>query len=461
MKRNSFKLSILAIAALLLGFGVSSCGDDNKTNEPEKPITPVTPNTDDAMTSTEQKEYLEDVAEEFMNQMPSSDFDNLSDLGYFIYETYGEDYDWESVGDWAKDLWNDLKEPLGTRTTESDRWGYTYVYTNFKSVLMASNFTGHFTASNGVWIRTDASDLQFIFNDQKGKQCVLKLVTSGNIKRVHALNIDEYQNYNGGTEYYDRTQCIIGVPENILVTLTQGSEQVMKTTVNIDLNSLSGEEFDVSKGALNVKCITELNNGYKINVSQVAYSANNSTSASFSFTKNSKALVTAAVSSDISGIPNCNVSAFSSDFDIDNYNTDDANAQAPFVKLDILGKVQIQGRLNNVRQIVDYLEDADDNDTNLSVYTNYINKVNSLTDVHLFYNGSSTKQATVLLEPFEDYSYGGKTWYTVEPVLKFYDGTSYSTFEAFFNETSFKQTIDSFKRLANRYAALVNEHIDW
>lgn len=448
------------IACCVFSILTISCGGDNTKDEPTPTITPVTPDPDKAMTPTQQKEKLENVAIEFMNQLPSSDFDDISTLGNYIRNNYGEDYDWESVGDWARDLWDDTKQATGITDRES-RWGYTIAYTNFNSLLMASNFTGHFTAKNGTWRRTDANDLQFIFDDQNGTTCVLKLVTSGHITKVHAGSIDEYQYYQGSTEYYDRTNCTIGVPENIVVTLTQGSKEVVKTTVKIDLESLSGEEFDISKNNLSLTTLVELNNGYKFNLSQVSYKANQKASTSFVMTKNGKEMVTLAASSTLSGIPACNASAFANDFDIDDYNTDNANALNPYVKIDILGKVQIQGKVNDVRNFVEDLQDADDNYSNETKYKQFINNANSLMDVNVFYDGKAAKQANIRLEPFIDWSWNGKDYWTVEPVIVFFDGSSYSTFEAFFNDTNFKKTIDNFKHLANRYASLVDETIDW
>ena len=477
-KMKTLKTTILFVALATCMSVVSSCGDDDPATEPNTdPVTPVTPDASEAMSSAKQKEYLETVALEFMDLMPSSDFSEIADLGQYMNDTYGDDYDWESVGDWAEDIFDASKEALGTKTTESDtdKWGsytykYNYIYTNYKAVLLASNFVGHFTAQNGKWTLSKANDLQFIFKDKSGKECIIKLETSGNVKKVYAFNEDDWQDYdwneNGYTytsnEYYDRTQYTIGVPEKIVVTLTQGGNQVVKTTVNVDLGSITNEQFDISKNSLTVSASVELNNGYKFDCSQVAYTANSKASATFVMSKNGTSLVSAAVSGDISGIPSCNVDAFSSDnFDVDDYNTDDANAKNAFVKLDIIGKVQIQGTVSDVRKFADYINDADDNDTNEATYKSYINQANGLADVNLFYDGKATKQASIKLEPFVDETWNGKTWWTVEPVIYFYDGSSYSTFEAFFNETDFKKVIDTFKTLSNKYADLIDERIDW
>jgi hypothetical protein len=72
----------------------------------------------------------------------------------------------------------------------------------------------------------------------------------------------------------------------------------------------------------------------------------------------------------------------------------------------------------------------------------------------LYYN-SDTRQASIALEPFENEDRYEKYWYS-EPVLKFDDGTSYSTFEAFFDKTSFKEVIDNFNKLIGDYQAMVD-----
>lgn len=479
MKKTLFSTAALLMMSALFSFSFVSCGsdDDNSSSDPLTHIEPSTPSEKEAMSPEDQKEYLETVALELMDQIPSSDFQSIANLGMYINDTYLDDYDWDEVDEWGEDILDAAQEALGTKTTENeqDRWGsytyiYNYVYTNYKAVLMASNFTGHFTAKNGSWHLTKANDLQFIFDDKSGKQCVIKLETSGNVKKVHAFNIDDWFDYDSNRSgytytynyYYDRTAYTIGIPENIVVTLIQGGSQVIKTTIKINLDNIKDEVFDISKGSLTLSANIELNNGYRFNLSQVAYTANTKASVSFIMSKNGKNLITMGAAADANDIPSCNVSEFSTkDFDFDDYDTDKTNAKNAFVKVDVLGKVQLQGTISDMRKYSEYLEDADDNETDESSFKSYIKRANSLTDINIFYDGKTTKQATVTMEPFVDESWNGRTWWTAEPVINFYDGTSYSTFEAFFNEKDFKKTIDSFKKLANKYADLIDEEIDW
>lgn len=464
-------VSLLLIGSVFsLSSALVSCGgDDDSVDSPivnPDPIKPEEPSQNEAMTPLEQKEYLDVIARGFMDKTPASDFNEISKLCNHISNTYTDNYDWDEVGDWGSEIFESLKESLGTtdKEQEKDSWGeYNYIYTNYKALVMASNFKGQFKAIGNKWELSKADDLQFIFSDQHGKECVLKLVTSGNVKKVFIGNIDEWVDYNYdysndyyiSNDYYDRTQLTVGVPENIVVTLTQGGSQVVKVTVKLNIGDLSNDKFDLSKNQLTASTLVELNNGYKFNVSQVAYNGNNKTSVSFDMSKNGESLASVAFSSDISGIPSCNIDAMVSG-NIDEEDFNNSNMKNVYVKLDIMGKLQIQGTLSDVRKFTDYINEADDNDDDEKTFKSYVNQANSLANFNLFYDGKSTKQATVTLEAFEEESWNGIKYWYMEPMLNFYDGSSYSTFDAFFNDKDFKSVIDAFEKLADNYASLIN-----
>ena len=464
-------VSLLLIGSVFsLSSALVSCGgDDDSVDSPivnPDPIVPEEPSKNEAMTPLEQKEYLDLIARGFMDKTPASDFNEISKLYNHISNTYTDNYDWDEVGDWGSEIFESLKESLGTTNKEQEKysWGeYNYIYTNYKALVMASNFKGQFKAIGNKWELSKADDLQFIFSDQHGKECVLKLVTSGNVKKVFIGNIDEWVDYNYdysndyyiSNDYYDRTQLTVGVPENIVVTLTQGGSQVVKVTVKLNIGDLSNDKFDLSKNQLTASTLVELNNGYKFNVSQVAYNGNNKTSVSFDMSKNGESLASVAFSSDISGIPSCNIDAMVSG-NIDEEDFNNSNMKNVYVKLDIMGKLQIQGTLSDVRKFTDYINEADDNDDDEKTFKSYVNQANSLANFNLFYDGKSTKQATVTLEAFEEESWNGMKYWYMEPMLNFYDGSSYSTFDAFFNDKDFKSVIDAFEKLADNYASLIN-----
>lgn len=318
---------------------LSSCGDDNSGTEdpdvPDQPITPDKPSEENAMSPTDQKERMDNIARAFMSMTPASDFKNYADLINYVDETYDEcNYDWDNVNSWARNSWEAIRKATGNKTTKKYDDYASVVYTEYTALALASNFTGHFRANNGTWVKESgkANDLQFTFTDQNAQTCVLKLETSGNVKKVYVANFEEWTDYDSDTykwcDYYDRTKCTIGVPENIVLTLTQNGTQIVKTTVKIDIASLSGENFDVSKDNITASAVIEMSNGYEFRLSQAAYSGNQKASASYSMSKNGTKLATVSIAGDISGIPSCNVEAFSKgDFDFDDYNTDNATAK--------------------------------------------------------------------------------------------------------------------------------------
>lgn len=400
---------------------------------------------------------MDAIAQEFMRMTPASDFKSYSDLGNYMYDTYS-DYNWDKVDEWAKKCWESARKETG-KTEEKGEWD-NYVYTDYSALLLTSNFTGHFTANNGKWVKESgkANDLQFTFTDQNAKKCVLKLETSGNVKKVYAANITDWDDdydyaSNKWTDYCDRTKCTIGVPENIVVTLTQNGTELVKTTAKIDLASLSGENFDISKNSFTASTLLELSNGYKFNVSQVAYTGNQKCSVVYSMSKSGTQLASVSVASDLSGIPSCNVEAFSrDDFDI---NTDSINGKNALVKIDIMGKLQLQGTLKDVRKVADYIDKANKNDENENKFKQWMNSANEQIDINLFYDNSSVKQAAVQLEAFSETEWGGSKYWEMEPVLVFFDGSSSSMFDVFFNDTDFKDTIKAFEALIGEYEGLI------
>lgn len=469
-----FYISTAFILASFICIGFISCnkGNDSLLDQDSSSSSKTSRfATNRLMSSNSQKEYLEQVALEVMDLMPASDFKSQADLANFIRKNYGKNYEWKSVGDWLKDIFDVSIVSLNLQTTETDNKGNTiqeYFYNNYKSLIFASNFVGHFTAQNGRWTMEEAEDLQFVFPDQYGRTCVINLQTSGENKKVHAFDLLKRYDYKQLTVanhyisyyYYDLTQCIVNVPEKIIISLTQGEEKIVESTLQIELSDITSEEFDISKEDLTFSFTTNLNNGYQFNISQLLYKASKDVSLSFSFNKGDKQILTLGLSSDLKGIPSVNVDAFSR-IEINKYNYDltKANASDAYVKADIIGKVQIQGVVYDVRNYIENYDQAN-NSTVEDKHKKYVNAANLLSDINLFYDGNDVKQAVAKLESFTKENWNGVTW-KAEPVIQFLDGSSYSTFTAFFNEEDFNHTIDSFKALADRYADIMERRINW
>ena len=468
-KLKSFSVLVATTVALAL----ASCSKSDKSSGGE-PVIPVTPDQSEAMTPAEQKSYIEKTGTEFINQVPSSDFQSIANLCSYAQDAYGERYDWDAVGEWGSQLFMTAQKALGTTSNETSTrnsgsytYRYNYFYNDYTAAVMASNFKGHFTASDGRWTYSNANDLQFIFNDNSGKQCVLSLATSGSEKKVHVTNIDEWidsdysrNGYNYTYNYYyDRTRLTVGIPEHITVKLTQGGTQLVKVDLNINLSDITNEEFDISKSGLSLDATVDINNGYKCRVSQLKYNANKDVAVNATLSKNGRDIVIIAASSSISGLPSVNIGDFTDDeFEKfgDKIINSEANAKNAFAKVDILGKVQAQGTINDVRSFATYLQQASDNYNNESVFKSALNQANALADINIFYDGKATKQASLKFDAFEDGSWGGNSWWVTMPTINFYDGSSYSTFEDFIESDEINSVINSFDRLISQYTKMFN-----
>ena len=80
-----------------------------------------------------------------------------------------------------------------------------------------------------------------------------------------------------------------------------------------------------------------------------------------------------------------------------------------------------------------------------------------LADFNLFYDNTSTKQASVVLDPFLDYEYDGEQEWEYEPVMVFFDGSSNSAFGNFFNEKDFKSLIKMYENMLGDYEDLIKK----
>lgn len=452
------------LALMILGAGAEfvscSSGDDN-TSPINPPVNPVNPTSDEAFSPSEQKEKLESVALELSNHVQASDFNEIASLGRYMRDTYGSRYEWRNVEDWARATYETMLTAVGTPQTEIDEgpdWQDRYITRNYNAIVVVSGFKGHFTARNGQWVKSDANDLQFIFTDQQNRQCTLSLTTSGSTKNLHVKNLTRqdwnYYNENEKSVYESittNTNLTISVPQHIVVTLTQNGGTVVKASIDIDLNALSENEFDIARSSLSAACKIELNNNYTFNLSQVAYTPNSNAAVSFTASKGSTTLVTVAVSATPSGIPSANLSALLGG---DEPSFDSANGKNALVKVDVLGKVQVQGTLTDVRNFVDYLNQAQRNKSSESTFKSYVNQANSCMDVNLFYDNSNVKQATAKIEAFAESNYNGAYW-KAEPTINFYDGSSYSTFATFFNGTDFRKVINAYSKLIDDFRTFV------
>ncbi|MBQ8607400.1 MAG: hypothetical protein IJ417_04320 [Bacteroidaceae bacterium] len=391
----------------------TSCGDDDDET--------IKIEEQDYMSSLEQKQKLEIVGVDLVEHFKAADFQNVYDLALYIEEEYVDYYEADAIEKWADNCLESITKFL---KTEDDYYSYNY----FKRIYAASNFTGHFEPKNGKWVYTAADDLQFSLKDEEGNNCVLKLTTSGKTQTVYVGEDEDWDNYWDDYEV-DVYKEYLDVPEVLTLTLIQGKSTVAKVTINTDLKMMSNPDFDLNNDVYDVKATVTVN-GYDWIVERAYFDGNSSANLSAKFKKDGKVLLS---------------TSGSVDGDVSSEEAKNLN-----LRLDVMGEVQIQGACNDVMKLADILDKAEDEEENEGNFKSYTNQANELIDLGVYY-GTSIKQAYIKLEPFEENDWGYYKYWESEPVIYFFDGSSYSTFEAFFNESSFNDFIDAVKDLINDY----------
>ena len=240
---------------------------------------------------------------------------------------------------------NAVKTALGGSYTEEGKYGYIYQYTDYKYLLKASTFTGHFIVRNNKWVKeSDASDLQFTFTDSNGKVCVARVTTSGSTKTIHVVDDDDSQGWNGNIRNYDRNKYYIDVPSHIEATYTMGGKEMVSVSVDIDVSAL-GEEWDLSsQGAstsVYARVSKESGGQYDIVVNRAGYYAGSGAYVDFSLSNDGQVILTAEATA--AGTLNVNSKNV---YDEPEIAPEDFGAAS--ANVDILGRVQVKSTINNV-----------------------------------------------------------------------------------------------------------------
>lgn len=433
---KKMKWLVLPLFSLALATPIfTSCSEDDET--PVEELIPPGHNPDTLLTIDEQKRQLEATGKKFVEEIKASDFQNVADLARYIKNTY-KNYNDDAIEDWADDCLDAITSSV-VDTEES----YGDIYNYYNRIYVASKYKGHFKAENGRWICTNASagDLQFMVKDQNGQDCVVKLTASGNTKRIFiGEDWDEfylgYDYYYGSQYKYEIYNEYVDIPEVATVTMTQGGNVLATLTINTPVLSIESDEFDPETDKFDVSATMKVN-GYEWKIERAQFDGSSSATAKMGIYKNGAALLTVTASAE--------------------GNVGNEEARNLNLNIDVLGEVQIKGNCSEVNALIDKMEAADRNDENEGNFKSYINQANELLDLGVYYHGSETKQAYLKFEPFEDsyYYYGNRysEWYA-EPVICFSDGTSYSTFEAFFDEGSFRGVINALETLINNFENL-------
>lgn len=444
------------------------------------------------------KARIDEIGREFVSNFSATEFNELKNTLRYIKDTFCE----EEVSTNTVTNWYDAcLDAITKEDSKHDETGgyndpwyideYYYHYTDLTRLYAASQFVGHFTIKDNIWIREEGefNDMQFTAPDEDGKLCTLKLTTAGETKKVFIGETQTEDWYNGmveqrdslaydvvtrvdslGVEYLDTIraypigtiykytsdvdvntyQNYVFIPEKITIEYTQGNSQILKTVVTTDHSALKSNRYDITTEDLSVQVETFVN-GFEFVMDKMIYGAGKNVEVSCRLNKSGMNLITLSASSDL---------AVSGDiYDSDNMVVD--KCQNSVLSLDLIHQAQLKFACSDGVKLDELMDVAEANETDETIYKQQLAEINKLMTGGLYFDGQATRQAYVTVEPFQETSEWDTTYtyWTWEPVMNFEDGSNYSLCTTFFNEDDFRSLInmawdvaDDFVNLANQFA---------
>ena len=458
-KTNLFFAFVLMTSACL----ISSCkGGDDPTggllDDPKGTMGVLSPD--------EQKDFLVDVGEELINTFNPNDQKEAVELADELYYKY-KNYDWDAISEEFEDELDDIY------STEFESFfgmprrmidvinGKKKVSLENKEILLTLSKFGRiieFDDKNKTVkiTKTDEPSITAKFSDSEGTQCELKVWGDGkDIEGSYTYEdyywepqFDEWGNWIGEEKIYQGKRTIrVKVPRTIKMHLKHGSNSLISFTFNWDSNIKDYVNTSLNLQVINLVFAEET----KVSTTEA--------SAVFSFSYGDKGLIAAAVN-----LPKYELIDWEGGKDIteeegenwleeydDKYKSMLGKVGKGEVKLDIFGKVQLRGGVTDGAALVDayynwgdkYYNDEQDECQDLC------DLLNKYIYLSVYYNNTTTEQAKLLMQVYEDY-YG----YDIEPIMYFPQDETSIAVMTYFNSSKFLGLVDLVEELANSYIAL-------
>ena len=442
--REFRRFGYLMLGASLV-FGVAACGSSDEGNEPipggTDPGNKTEINTE--LTPEQKKLELDKTAKRALALVKATDFTNIENIANYVDKKLSSEHATAKISKWWKDKLKSFWTDLGKREKDMKV---------MQRMIDLSQINGHFKVVNGQWVREDANDLQFVFNDNNGKECVLKLVLEGKQTNMYVPFLDDEEREYKGNGDFDRTkiETKLNIPEHATLTLTQGGNTLMTGELNTKVST--NGMLDVAKDNIEANCKLTINN-YVVEVKRALFEAAKGAMGEATITVGNQKLFNMVISANGKA-------------------TNDRIEGVGEVSMafDILGEVQFKGKIDDGSTFNKWYRKLDEGGTHKnynfvyyteSEYKGFVEQANNHLNAGLFLKGSDKRSANIELGAFAYYRYDylqpqtPERW-TCKTVLKFDDKTSYA-FDDYFTKDNFpdvyKQASDlikSFERMFNK-----------
>lgn len=390
------------------------------------------PDPGPAIGSEEQKEKLENAANELMTEFSADNYEDLAkiveDCCDYGFNDFPEDYDWS-------DLEDALEEKLDKLYSMEELSGDAVSHT---VLILMSECNGHVTIGKNKATYKPADDARlFVETDDAEWEIILKPVG-----KVQEMYLGEFMGYNydweTGTEYEEYYDITVEVPESLVLQINRNGSQFAKVTLNFNIN-LSEYGVDIEKDKASVSTVFEFQ-GLELTVNRFSYNAATGAAESSAQLKNNGKMI---FSYKVSGVGKVDIE------DEDNWIAKKINVEA-----DLMGKIQIAGSCPDAKSLVSIFDNADP--YTAADWERIVNNANKLFDLSVYYDGGSTEQAKLVLEPRWHESEWGDDYY-VELAIEFADGSRYLLYE-FFTEENFQEVINGAMSFIEGYEDLLEKY---
>lgn len=412
--------SLYLLCMLVFAVGVTACSDDDKGDDTPPPPSPLTPD--------QHKAKLESVGKDFVAKFNAEDhrvaveaLDYLSDI---IEEAGLFDEDDEIVELPDPNPVQKMLASLRAVAKDNSVNGLATLATEVDKVGLA-DYAGVYTYNEATteWTKVEATGkIELKFNN--GKPCVLALA------------------FEGGKDYvYENTA--VNIPAKATISLSVDAKEQIGGVIKTDLAN------DQKSATVSVNM--SLIGGYEWELAVVAKS--NLVTESYRMTKEGETLIVS--DAEVSGTNLTDPDA------IENNEAEDLLADGEF-NFNVMGVVVKGGAdIKSIIKEVDAIPESSDSKIGAQKEADIYNKNAAMA---LYYSDGSEKVADIkmdIVKEVDDYGTTQYDYYYTSPVLIFAsDGSKYDM-ETYFSEANFSSLIESVRTLANKYAAMIGETVDF
>ena len=309
---------------------------------------------------------------------------------------------------------------------------------NFQVAITPRIASGIFAVENGKWVKkANSQDLRMAFPDKNGNDCVLSAnVTGQPVEYLLPVTDEDAEDFLD--DYGKMLSSLLGIPlekvknyvngvkkvtvavETTNIVLTQGGKKVMDATIGIDPSSVTNEAEGL---LLNTSFSFAKSNGdgfFTLTMNQTGYKPG--LGLNIDFTAKSNDLTIASLKLSMPGT-----------FTGINLNTMDFGINTINMEVDVLGKAQAVGKVSDISSFLKALMSADN--STQEAFQPSLDEANKYVDVKLYYDGSSTPAATMVLSSL--YNEEEEEWKLMPHIIFYNNNNAEYAFKKFFSKTNF------------------------